>query len=415
MSDQPFPEDDADRPPSDSAERFSSGTTSGGPDPENPDPENLDAEQGGGGETPPVPAAESKLRTPVRRVFVRPSRSRKPGPGLFEAGVWTVGVLLVHQLAVAATMLGLAVGILLVNGEFRREDVVTLDSPMMPVVVGGEMLGFVLIAFLAGTLRLRWSRLPERLPVRRLPVRQLFLLVALVLPMTVVSDACYQLADRHLWQPLVQQQPQLKSLDAQDTMELIPKLAEHTTLPVLLLILAVAPAVGEELVFRGVIGRGLTARWGLAGGVLLTSCLFAVLHIHPAHAAGVLPLGICMHLLYLATRNFLAPVLFHLLNNSLATVATKSPDLFGMAAPNQLPPWSSIAAGGLCSVLLLLLVWSTRTQFRRDDGSLWSPGFPTADRPPAFLDLQPVHRPAPAWLWAATGLSLLAFLFSGAA
>ncbi len=63
----------------------------------------------------------------------------------------------------------------------------------------------------------------------------------------------------------------------------------------LIVAFAVAPALGEELVFRGVIGRGLIARWGLPAGVLITSVMFAAIHVHPAHVVGVIPVGIAMH------------------------------------------------------------------------------------------------------------------------
>jgi membrane protease YdiL (CAAX protease family) len=282
----------------------------------------------------------------------------------------------------------------------------------MGVVVCGELLGFAVCAVGVAILRLNWNRLAERLPMRRLTAGHLAILIALVFPMSVISGAFYQLSDTHLWQPFVQSHPELESFDAQNTMELIPKIAEQLPLPLLLVALALAPAIGEELVFRGVIGRGLTARWGLIGGVLLTSVLFAAIHIHPAHAVGVLPLGICMHLLYLATRNFLAPVLFHLLNNTVAVIAVDSTELPGGIGTAELPAWSVTAAAVLCAVLFFMLLWSTRTRFRFANGAEWSPGFATADSPSSFLNVQRVHDSGPPWLWGAGGLSLLAFFAS---
>jgi membrane protease YdiL (CAAX protease family) len=136
-------------------------------------------------------------------------------------------------------------------------------------------------------------------------------------------------------------------------------------LPLLLLIIAVAPALGEELMFRGLIGRGLVARWGVVRGVLLTSLLFGIVHIHPAHALGVIPLGIAMHFVYLTTRSFWAPVLLHFLNNAWATTVTKySAELEGtelMADNAGLPP-QVLVQSLVVTVAISMLLWHTRVR-----------------------------------------------------
>ena len=49
----------------------------------------------------------------------------------------------------------------------------------------------------------------------------------------------------------------------------------------ILLLGCLLPAVGEELFFRGFLGRGLVARYGLVRGVALTSLAFGLLHLAP--------------------------------------------------------------------------------------------------------------------------------------
>jgi hypothetical protein len=164
---------------------------------------------------------------------------------------------------------------------------------------------------------------------------------------------------------------------------MVQQLAQTASLPVLLLIIAVMPAIAEELVFRGVIGRGLVARWGIVPGVLITSCLFAAVHFHPAHALAVVPLGIAMHLVYLATRSFWAPVLLHFLNNAWATAATK---MAAADAANAADPQASpvlLLASVTAVVVLAALLYRTRTRYVRDDGQEWDPGYFTVEAPPA--------------------------------
>jgi hypothetical protein len=137
--------------------------------------------------------------------------------------------------------------------------------------------------------------------------------------------------------------------------------------------IAIAPALGEELIFRGLIGTGLVARWGVIPGVLVTSILFGIMHINPAQAAGVIPLGIAMHFVYLTTRSFWSPVLLHLLNNSLAAVMLKHGDAYsigklwddGQAAP---VPLLTVSAAMVTAIGLLL--WQTRIRFARQDGTV---------------------------------------------
>ena len=81
---------------------------------------------------------------------------------------------------------------------------------------------------------------------------------------------------------------------------------------------ALFPALGEELLFRGYIGRGLVARWGMGKGVLLTSLLFGAVHIHPLHAVVAAFLGVILHALYLWTRSLIVPMLLHGINNYAA-------------------------------------------------------------------------------------------------
>lgn len=89
-----------------------------------------------------------------------------------------------------------------------------------------------------------------------------------------------------------------------------------------LLLLALLPAVGEELVFRGVLQRQLMRRmndpWA---AILLAAAIFSFIHFQ---FEGFLPrwvLGILLGWLYWRTGNFWVPVAAHFANNALQVVA----------------------------------------------------------------------------------------------
>jgi membrane protease YdiL (CAAX protease family) len=157
--------------------------------------------------------------------------------------------------------------------------------------------------------------------------RQLVLLAGAVLPLGILSDELYRAASawtQHVGGWLAARWPVLAEFSGQfDTITLIQQQSESTAYPLLLVIVGLGPAIGEEVVFRGLIGRGLIARWGVAGGVLLTSLLFAAAHVSPAHAIATLPIAVFLHVAYLATGSIGAPIFVHFLNNALSVTMLK--------------------------------------------------------------------------------------------
>ena len=81
---------------------------------------------------------------------------------------------------------------------------------------------------------------------------------------------------------------------------------------------AVAPPLVEELMFRGLLYPALREKWGVAGGVILSAAIFAL--VHPTLPGGFLPLW-SMGAIWAFTferRNSLLPgILMHALNNGL--------------------------------------------------------------------------------------------------
>ena len=88
-----------------------------------------------------------------------------------------------------------------------------------------------------------------------------------------------------------------------------------------LTIIAILPALGEELVFRGVVQQQLMRRianpWV---AIILSAFIFSVAHFQ---FEGLLPrmiLGVLLGWLYWQTRNFWVPVIAHFFNNGIQVV-----------------------------------------------------------------------------------------------
>jgi membrane protease YdiL (CAAX protease family) len=84
------------------------------------------------------------------------------------------------------------------------------------------------------------------------------------------------------------------------------------------LAMAVAPAVGEELLFRGLLLRRLCERLGPTSGLLLSSLLFGAIHLDLAQGAAAVVLGLYLGALTLRTGSIHAAIFCHGVNNLTA-------------------------------------------------------------------------------------------------
>lgn len=89
-----------------------------------------------------------------------------------------------------------------------------------------------------------------------------------------------------------------------------------------IIIVAVIPAIGEELFFRGAL-QNILERWTNSplAAILIASFGFALLHGTLYKFLPILCLGIALGVIFYVTRNLWYCILFHLLNNTLAVLA----------------------------------------------------------------------------------------------
>jgi CAAX protease family protein len=204
------------------------------------------------------------------------------------------------------------------------------------------------------------------------------------------------------------------------------------------LVIGVGPGLSEELWCRGFLGRGLVGNYGVWLGVLLTSALFGLMHLDPAHAIATAAIGIWLHFTYLMSRSLIVPMILHMLNNSLAVVgavvgiqqealkknieSATPPDPFWAAVANLLGGLENLAndqpyvmAIG-CVLLLSGVAWAlymTRTRLvvsADETRPIWRPDFQGVEYPPAG-SLTKIYRPWPGLLASALVLAgVIAFL-----
>lgn len=330
-----------------------------------------------------------------------------PQPGWKLAIAIVVGIWLIHGI----TML---LGLLMTdpsafgNPQAGSSLIERLTSGQLVQLLAFDQGVFVLVAFL-GTWWVFGKRFGRVIPMQWPPMRHVALICLLVLPLAVM--------DGFLAQKVIEISETLFGVTpSQDLPELLGGITEEPALT-LLLILAVAPAFGEELIFRGVIGRGLVGRYGIFAGILGTSVLFSIVHGNWPQGVGVFFVGVMCHVAYLSTRTLAAPILLHFLNNTLPVLALKSlasQNAEGaMNAADQMTtdisPWIVLAAA-VCVAVLGCLLWKTRVQFRDIDGHVMEE-FPSGVEAPEGAAIVE-HRPVPLFWFPLAGVSYLLFLVS---
>lgn len=342
-------------------------------------------------------------------------RSRAPfGPGLWESLLWILGFFAIELVGGAVWVLGVMLFDAASTGRMTPPNqIADRLKPIMPWMIGSVKLAEVLAALVA--IRLRFGPRAFRVTgFRAVPLPHVVILGLAVLPTAFLSGQSYALFSGY-WNLWTQDNPFLRSLNDMSSIKEVQEMAEATPLAVLVLIIAVFPALNEEFVFRAAVGRGLLARYGLVAGIALTSMLFAAVHLSPVHAAALLPLAVLMHVGYLSSGSIWACVGVHFLNNALSVglmkLATVVEEVGGVAADVTDTKFSPLVflSSSACVAATVWLLWHLRVRWLLPDGSEWRTDFPSTEPPPLGADAVPVVPGIPAGpLWV-TAVAYLSF------
>lgn len=104
-------------------------------------------------------------------------------------------------------------------------------------------------------------------------------------------------------------------VDSNQFMEMFVKMSRSMTdgfgIGVSLLCFAVAPAFSEEWLFRGYVQTRLAQRWSPWLAILVSSLLFAVIHLDPVHVISVFPIGLWLGYISWRSGSIIPAMLAH--------------------------------------------------------------------------------------------------------
>ena len=120
----------------------------------------------------------------------------------------------------------------------------------------------------------------------------------------------------------------------------------------LLFLVALTPAICEEIVFRGVLLQGYLPKMSTRGAILASSFIFGLFHLSFETAIRLLPtmfLGVLLALVVMRTGSIFTSMLMHFVNNATAVVLISAPELqrFVMSSSGTGPNWVVVFGGAV--------------------------------------------------------------------
>jgi membrane protease YdiL (CAAX protease family) len=179
-----------------------------------------------------------------------------------------------------------------------------LSTAANVVVQLGAALGFLLVPILVAS---RWGEASLREALRRLGVRafggEAIGWMALAIVVYLAFAAAYTAV--------------FGAPEQEDIAE------SFGTLPLQILLIAIAAPVSEEICFRGMVFGGLRTRMPLLAAALLSGLIFGLLHALTGLSAvpPLIAFGFILALLYERTGSIVPGIVLHMLNNSVALLA----------------------------------------------------------------------------------------------
>ena len=164
-------------------------------------------------------------------------------------------------------------------------------------------------------------------------------------------------------------------------MELIRQVLHvDTNIAFHLIVLALTPALCEELLFRGYVQRQAERSLGAVGGILFSGIVFAIYHLRFSQILPLAALGVFMAYLVWRTGSIWPAIAVHFTNNAVAVAVgayvAQHPEHEITDIEHITIPWYLIVLGGCLFVLFVLAI--ERKAQRRAGNTLASetlPGF----------------------------------------
>lgn len=233
--------------------------------------------------------------------------------------------------------------ILVVLGFLVLRDHLGINVPYKMLLITSQLVSFVIPFFVY--LRIKRYKIRDVLDLKRISITNIIVITLLMI----------------FVQPMMMFLSALSTLIFPNNVSTVVEMLFAGSLPLLILTIAVTPAICEEIIFRGIISSGYK-KVDLKTAALINGFLFGIMHRDPQQFLYAFILGSIFYILLHYTSSIFAPILAHfIVNGSQATLA-----YFALSAPENAQPYaympdidlSIIEGNETIFVIILMLVLS---------------------------------------------------------
>jgi len=161
----------------------------------------------------------------------------------------------------------------------------------------------------------------------------------------------------------------------------IPILDVNSSIPVpqtpfqiflMFLVMAVLPAICEELIYRGFLLRGVS-EFGKAGAVVVSSFAFGLMHATIQQIPFAFAIGLFLGYITLRFKSLLLPIILHFINNSIACLFLLLQNYFDPETVNIMSVCIDlffIVLSLLCGIIFIILIVSEKKKTENKESLL---------------------------------------------
>lgn len=190
----------------------------------------------------------------------------------------------------------------------------------------GQILFMLLPALILS--KLLYENVTELLRVR-LPDKKGFLMFILAMVFLIMFLQNFMVVQTYYVERFFEAYPSLGWLE--DTMKSLDKAVESAYLTffttegfldyvIIIMVVAVVPAVAEEVMFRGYIQRSFELRFHPLLAAAITAFFFSIFHVNPSGIIGLFMIGLFLGFAAYKADSLLVPVALHFINNLSAVL-----------------------------------------------------------------------------------------------
>jgi membrane protease YdiL (CAAX protease family) len=259
-----------------------------------------------------------------------------------------LSVFVLYQIVAGGILL------VLVGGDITTD---TVGIVRWSTVIG--QLLFLLVPSLILTY-LRYGKIAAPLRFRQIDMLQLVVVLAGVLALQQVLQG-YMFMQEAIPLPAALERILLPIKQMMEAMLRILLTVNSTGEFLLVLVMvAVVPAVSEEILFRGLVQGDLERAIGGWKSAVVAGMVFGVYHLNPFNVVPIVVIGIAFGLIVYRSGNILLAMAAHFLNNAIAVLAVwlGVADDFLFIAPQGGAGTLAVALNTVvCAVVFLALLW----------------------------------------------------------